>query len=266
MWKPSFISTIFFIFLFLTFILSQSNFNNDGADSWFNSESDMNENTADVLLNNPDSISMLNSHDHINRNHLETTLPSLFHVQPDEADILMSPELPLRSRGSSANLENFLVLRTFAAVDFQNLISGFESWDEFSPCAEHTKLEMKVDILLFFSSSWSDWPAAQEAAEYVFEMFSNNSFTWAHCFDNLYLGSAFLDHGEDIYSPKLMGVHEKWVNGPNRQFERALRAAGNRGYDLVYLMEVDSTPVRVDWLSSLFAEIESKKPFAVLGR
>ena len=196
-----------------------------------------------------------------------TTLTPSPDVQYVHASVLSNSEKPFKAgRISNTSSEKLLILRTFAKVDFQNLISGFESWDEFTPCVDKHQLEMNVDILLFFSSSWSQWPAAQEAAEYVYEMFSNNSFTWARCFGNLYLGSALIDHGEDIYSPKLMGVHEKWVNGPNRQFERAMRAADSRGYDLVYLMEVDSTPIKHNWLNNLVAEIESRKPFAVLGR
>jgi len=227
----------------------------DGADFLLNSQSrsQSDENFADSLFN-ADFFSS-------QQNLLDTTLTSSFHgLQDKEAVTVVS------AGNSTESRQKFLILRTFAAVDFQNLVSGFESWDEYSPCKDHDQVEMQVDILLFFSSSWSQWPAAKEAAEYVSDMFSNNSCTWAHCFNNLYLGSAFIEDGEDMYSPTLMGIHEKWVNGPNRQFERALRAAGSRGYELVYFMEVDSTPVRFNWLSSLITEIKLKKPFAVLGR
>jgi len=63
-----------------------------------------------------------------------------------------------------------------------------------------------------------------------------------------------------------------WVNGPNRQFEAASEAVraptfGKRvPYEVFYLMEPDSVPWRPNWLDSLVIEIESHRPFAVLGR
>lgn len=158
-----------------------------------------------------------------------------------------------------------LILRTFATSDYQNLIRGFESWNSFDPCSGISNMT-KVDILLFFSAPWSSWPEARVAAEFVSTSFHGGNYSWAHCFDRMYLGSAMIPLEEDLYDTRLMGVHELWVNGPNRQFERAMKVAGQRGYEVVYLMESDSQPVQVHWLDSLLAEIDTKSPFAVLGR
>ena len=64
-----------------------------------------------------------------------------------------------------------------------------------------------------------------------------------------------------------------WVNGPNRQFEKAAEAVmapnkfGNtqKPYEVFYLMEPDSVPWKRHWLTSLLAEMASRRPFAVLG-
>jgi len=61
-----------------------------------------------------------------------------------------------------------------------------------------------------------------------------------------------------------------WVNGPNRQFEAAFRiiqsGEWSQGeYDGFYLMEGDSVPVKNYWLDVILGEINSNRPFAVLG-
>jgi len=158
-----------------------------------------------------------------------------------------------------------LVFRTFAASDYQNLESGFKSWGSQLPCSVVSK-NTRVDILLLFSAPWSSCPKAREAAEFVSSSFYGGNYSWAHCFDRMFVESAMIPLEEDMYDTRLMGIHELWVNGPNRQFERAMKSAGNRGYEIVYLMESDSQPVQLHWLDTLLAEIEATAPFAVLGR
>jgi hypothetical protein len=72
------------------------------------------------------------------------------------------------------------------------------------------------------------------------------------------------------YAPPQQQINRLWVNGPNRQFEKGLRAAqfpvfDAFGYQLVYLMEPDSVPLRRFFLDVLRGEIEERRPFSVLG-
>lgn len=158
-----------------------------------------------------------------------------------------------------------LVFRTFATSDFHNLESGFKSWDSQHPCSVASNTT-KVDILLLFSAPWSSCPEAREAAEFVSSSFHGGNYSWARCFNDLFVESAMIPLEEDLYDTRLMGIHELWVNGPNRQFERAVKIAAEHGYEIAYLMESDSQPVQVHWLDSLLAEINATAPFAVLGR
>jgi len=61
-----------------------------------------------------------------------------------------------------------------------------------------------------------------------------------------------------------------WVNGPNRQFERTIRAVQMSeygSYDLMYFMEMDSVPVQPNWLDALMDGIRTEdSEFAILGR
>ena len=75
---------------------------------------------------------------------------------------------------------------------------------------------------------------------------------------------------QDAYEPPKQQVNRLWVNGPNRQFEKGLRACQfpiteEHGWQLAYLMEPDSVPLRAFWLDRLLAEIEERRSFAVLG-
>ena len=63
-----------------------------------------------------------------------------------------------------------------------------------------------------------------------------------------------------------------WVNGPNRQFEKAAEAVmtpnkfrSDAPYEALYLMEPDSVPWRHNWLTRILEEMASRRPFAVLG-
>ena len=58
------------------------------------------------------------------------------------------------------------------------------------------------------------------------------------------IGSANIKPEDDIYDPHKRGFDLRWVNGPNRQFEKGLRACHspqqeNDAYQIVYLMESD---------------------------
>jgi hypothetical protein len=104
---------------------------------------------------------------------------------------------------------------------------------------------------------------------------------WQGCIHRVYGFGCNIDPTMDLYKIGESGSNPLWVNGPNRQFERTMRAIQHRGqstnstssfsaagpYDATYLMEMDSVPVKHYWLDRLVDEIENRSSdFAILGR
>ena len=92
---------------------------------------------------------------------------------------------------------------------------------------------------------------------------------WGACFQNVSAFGVDIPAKLDLYDSKSQSKDTMWVNGPNRQFEKAIRKLQSnqeRHYDVVYLMEGDSVPVKPYWLDAIYNEIKSNKPFAILGR
>lgn len=168
-----------------------------------------------------------------------------------------------------------IILRTFCPFDIDKLADGFDSWVNFFPCG-NAELSpppadrMGVDILLYFSAAWDLWPKAKESADTIVRNFNGGVYPWSRCFGNMYVDSALLPPEQDAYEPPKQQINRLWVNGPNRQFEKGLRACQfpvteAHGWQLAYLMEPDSVPLRPFWLDRLLKEIEERRSFAVLG-
>jgi hypothetical protein len=104
----------------------------------------------------------------------------------------------------------------------------------------------------------------------ILRKFDEGHYPWSRCFGKVYVHSALMPPEQDLYEPPKQQINRLWVNGPNRQFEKGLRACqfptfSVHGYQLAYLMEPDSVPLRRFWLDRLLAEVEERRPFAVLG-
>jgi hypothetical protein len=93
---------------------------------------------------------------------------------------------------------------------------------------------------------------------------------WNQCIDRVVGFGVDLDPKDDIYRLKEQDTNVMWVNGPNRQFERTVRHLQSStwtDYELMYLMEMDSVPVRSFWLDALLSEIRVQtSDFAFIGR
>lgn len=149
--------------------------------------------------------------------------------------------------------------------------------------------DMVADVFLFYSQTFSENEVAIKAVDTIIDQF-NEPGSWSQCFANIYAIEANIPQELDLYIPSAQEELYNWVvskvvllpfpirscpsllapmqNGPNRQFEAAFRIiqSGEWGdYDGFYLMEGDSIPIKNNWLDVVLSEIESNRPFAVLG-
>ena len=124
-----------------------------------------------------------------------------------------------------------------------------------------------VDLFLFYSQTFSENEVAIEAVDAIMAEFYSVG-GWSRCFDNIFAVEANIPKELDLYIPAAQEELYNWVNGPNRQYEAGFRIiqSGEWGvYDGFYLMEGDSVPVKNYWLDVILGEINSNRPFAVLG-
>lgn len=164
---------------------------------------------------------------------------------------------------SSSSLDNgggrkTVIARPFTAHDVQKLAESFELWPD--PCGE---TRGDVDLYLVFSRNLEDAKKTNDVVQNILEA---HTAPWRKCFREVTALSAGIHPEDDIYNPALQDTNVKWVNGPNRQFERTFRMLQQKEYEVMYLMESDSVPLKENWLSMLVQEMENLAPFSVMGR
>ena len=183
---------------------------------------------------------------------------------------LIIPCLPVAGavyHADATNSTSLAVVRPFCVSDAMQLAESFDIWDTFPPCDPKESSHMAA-LFLVFSQSIESSLVAADAVDSVLQRFTDTD-GWESCFDRVVTIDAGIPSEEDIYRPIEQAKNAKWVNGPNRQFEKAIREVqtGLWGdYEVMYLMEGDSVPVKPYWLGSLETEIEKRRPFAILGR
>jgi len=215
--------------------------------------------------------------------------------------LLDTERLQVKRLGSKATLidhkfkARVAVVRPFCEFDAEALPSTFAVWNQLPPCrASATDLDLHTvterhetededryidsvgteimrdsvaDVFLFYSQTFSDNEVAIKAVDTIIDQF-NEPGGWSQCFANIYAIEANIPPELDLYIPSAQEELHNWVNGPNRQFEAAFRIiqSGEWGdYDGFYLMEGDSIPIKNNWLDVALSEIESNRPFAILG-
>jgi hypothetical protein len=215
--------------------------------------------------------------------------------------LLDTERLQVRRLGGKAALNDHhfkarvAVVRPFCEFDAEALPSTFAVWNQLPPCrASATDLDLgtrvernsshptdkyfddvgteimqdiAADVFLFYSQTFSENEVAIKAVDTIIDQF-NEPGGWSQCFANIYAIEANIPQELDLYIPSAQEELYNWVNGPNRQFEAAFRIiqSGEWGdYDGFYLMEGDSIPIKNNWLDVVLSEIESNRPFAVLG-
>ena len=163
-----------------------------------------------------------------------------------------------------AQHSNLAIARTFASSDVDLLPESFESWKTFPPC--HFDSFTRVDLYLVFSQNLSESLQAQAAIHAVQEVFDQGE-DWSTCISNVFGIGVNIHPSDDVYSPQQLHSNVMWVNGPNRQFERTIRAMQNGPYEFMFLMEIDCVPSRANWLDMIIHEISSEaSEFVMLGR
>ena len=168
---------------------------------------------------------------------------------------------------SAARSPSLAIARPFSVADAELLPGSFSIWNDFPPCREETPL--KVDLFLVFSQSLNESFSAQSSINAVKEIFSYND-GWRKCFTKVIGIGVDIEPETDLYQLNRQHSNPLWVNGPNRQFERTIRAvqdAETGPYDLLYLMEMDSIPVQPFWFDIIMDEArDESKTFTILGR
>eukprot|EP00439_Symbiodinium_sp_Y106_P056687 s237_g7.t5 len=149
----------------------------------------------------------------------------------------------------------FMVDFPSSYAEVQSLQSVFDLWSQVPPCTEAP--EVAVDVILLFSKTFEASPHARTAADAIKTQFENGTFTWAQCFRSLAIEEANLTAMEDVYDSRGYSIRKAWVTGPNKVFRSVLRAAVDQTvgeYSHFFYMELDSVPVRADWLQQYVAE------------
>ena len=190
--------------------------------------------------------------------------------------------LPLLSwlmTGSHA-MGTFAIARPFSLHDAPKLAESFDIWSTFPPCLDYRHLRLDdgtdpPDLYLIYSQSFQNDATeadddeasllAKLAIRQVEQKF-NETNGWGNCFNRLHSLSVDIAPEHDIYRKQDQDKNPMWVNGPNRQFERTVRKLQPLT-DLLYLMEMDSVPIKPYWLDIILTEIANQKSeFAILGR
>jgi len=215
------------------------------------------------------------------------------HQVKPKAEQMAGNKIPGEKDLTRETTTRLAIVRPFCEFDAPALPTTFECWQDFPPCraaaadlgegfddefysdeerqfdnvGSHMQKDAKADVFLFYSQTFSENPAAMESVDKILNTFFEVG-GWAQCFGAIYAIEANIPPELDLYLPPAQETLYNWVNGPNRQFEAAVRIiqSGEWGdYDGFYLMEGDSIPIKSYWLDVLLSEIEANRPFAILG-
>lgn len=160
------------------------------------------------------------------------------------------------------------IARPFTLSDADQLPESFEIWKDLPPCQQGSNV--KFDLFLVYSRSLEGATQAQASIRAVEAMIEEEGEDWSSCISQVVGIGVDIDASEDLYRLDLQKSDPLWVNGPNRQFERTVRAiqmSEYGSYDLMYYMEMDSVPVKPYWLDALMDAIRTEQSeFAILGR
>ena len=170
--------------------------------------------------------------------------------------------------GQCLAMTKMAIVRTFSPKDIKQLERSFDVWEEFPPC-QGVPSSAEVDLFLAYSQSLEGSSDAKLAIDGIKRKFAETG-GWDNCIAEVHAFGVDIQPDRDIYKAKEQDSNPLWVNGPNRQFERTVRTIqrGKFGsYDLMYLMEMDSVPIKPFWVDLIIDDINAKpNEFAILGR
>lgn len=168
---------------------------------------------------------------------------------------------------ANAGLGNFAVARPFSFHDASGLGGSFDSWSTYPPCSDGSTVGQPKLFLVYSQSFDNDNADVAKSAIESVELHFNRTKGWGNCFAEVVSLAVNITPEEDLYRKDEQTTNVLWVNGPNRHFERTARALKDHGIDLFYLMEMDSVPIRENWLDTIVEAIQSPSTaFSILGR
>ena len=169
-----------------------------------------------------------------------------------------------RSLAEQTSGPKLLIARSFSYPDLDKLEKSFDEWHSNVPCRK-TK---NIGLILYFSGSFAKNPDIEIRVKDLKYRLNSEKSPWGKCFQKVEIFDADIPRSQDIYNESAYGIDLNWVLGPNLQFNRLLNDVntGRFGdFDLLYLMEPDSVPLKPYWLDAIIDEIRDEAPFAILG-
>jgi hypothetical protein len=165
-----------------------------------------------------------------------------------------------------------VLVRPFFNGDADDMVASFDAWVTYPPCALDsttglpTAEGLPINLMLYYSGDINGADAVSSRAT-IDQLLVDDSAEWRKCFSSITLKGANLTADQDQYHSRMSEA--SWNVGPNMQFYRLLNYLGQDASfsdgDFMYYMEADNTPIAANWLDALVQEVESSKPFSVLG-
>jgi hypothetical protein len=159
------------------------------------------------------------------------------------------------------------IVRPFSLPDALKLPTTFDAWNKFPPCSEAPTYS--ADLFLVFSRSLKESSDIVDVINGIGSIYMETN-GWTGCIDKVIGVGCDIAPSLDIYNPQEFRTNPLWINGPNRQFERTVRAlqqSPDGPYDFMYMMGMDIIPIKPNWLDFFIDEIESStRDFAMMRR
>jgi hypothetical protein len=165
------------------------------------------------------------------------------------------------------------MLVPYSTGDFMSLGKAMEAFaSPFLPST--TILETKITLALAFSRNLRDFPEVESQVNKVSDAVAAQEEPWTQYFHSeVLLFSCNNTEKEDQYDPSKQGTIDefgevvRWVEGPNRQFEKMMRwVLENIPNAMVFMKEFDTVPQMDNHYMNLLNEIQENEPFYMLGR
>ncbi|GJQ12154.1 hypothetical protein GpartN1_g3945.t1 [Galdieria partita] len=154
--------------------------------------------------------------------------------------------IPLRKR----NLP-LLVVVPFTKKDWYYIEKNLRLYSSYSPCS--TNFDGTVDILFWFHRNWTEWDRNRTALKVLFESEQLKS-----CFRSVLVGSANLKPNEDLYYYSFLKLSHYSPGTCNMFYPLFKKNFIRNGYDYLFIMEPDVSPIRSLWLEAVHNETKGK--------
>jgi hypothetical protein len=233
-----------------------------------------------VVVTSRNSTSSSHTTDQIISASVELRLKSARNLRDTDRGRLLTA---IKSRFDGKEIENFRITN----ISDANQVPAIVYWLVRFDVAEYADFETKPKtvislsnattlsrLVLAFSRNLDDYPEAKERSLGIQAAIEAQEEPWTRYFSpDVALLSCDNDEEDDLYSPEQQGTSDefgnavRWVNGPNRQFEKMMRFVMEQiPNGLVFVKEFDTLPQMNNHFGNLLEEIYRNQPFNILGR